>query len=811
MKRCQTVVCRGLTGVVVMLLLMCGMTAFSANLRFASGGKALVKIATGEPMAKYDAFAAEDLQRYLGGMAGAEFQVVKEADLAPGEAAIYLGQTKAAESLGLKAESFAREEWCIRCMGEKGLVITGGLPIGTFYGVWAALNHLGCYALTWDQDAIPNQPELSYDGFEEQRKPVFGGRMIYDHQIGIIRRSSKEDSLLKTYYRWILRNYVNGRQDNAPMPYYVSGVFHIPHRHQYHSMETYLPADKYFESHPEYYWMTENGRRERPPRPGYNGGLCMSNPEVVRLVLARLREMIEEDRKLFPKEEWPTVYDISRMDGSRYFCKCPKCLEIEKVEGSQQALFYRFLNQIAEPIAKEYPELTIRTFGGLDESDKPDHSRPLDNVLLWISDKYTISDCFRPLTNPINDEQRQRLERISKDGKRFMIWDYWNLGGKTYFTPPRVETTFNALQPDIQFFRKMGATDMFIEVSTDDGAPQNFIPLCYFVAYQLMIDPERDAEKLADVFIQYYFGPNAELMRQWFKEIRAGVAVETRRQPSMGAVRWSYCDGDFMLNSYKRLKAAAAALPEGDIYRKRLEYEMIALVWGIIADWRLWEKQFLAENIGFEGLAEECRHYAREFVERYTDNPKRVTDLYVTGFEDRFNLYAQKPPIPEKFKDVPEENLLILGYAGYLEKRTYGAWIVPDKEAICGRAFCGGNKSEEFHGANKVIGPFAKHGFKTTYFEAAGAKCLIETVPEDEKYHWYKMEGKATIRPEHCSFWGQGWAIHAKLGVFYNPDDPKDNVWDEVWMRAKFTGPAYVPGSTRKNAMFLDQVVFVRK
>ena len=810
MKRKGMEVGQAVQRMVAAVLLLAGMAVCAGNLKLASGGKALFKIATGEPMAKFDQFAAEDLQRYLGGMAGAEFQVVKESELAPDEAAIYLGQTKAAEKLGLAVDTFAGEEWCIRTLGEKGLVITGGLPIGTFYGTWAVLNHLGCYALTWDQDAIPSSPELIYDGFEEQRKPVFGGRMIYDHQVGLVRRSSKDGSLLQTYYRWILRNYVNGRQDNSPMPYYVSGVFHIPYPQQYHSMETYLPADKYFESHPEYYWMTESGRRERPPRPGYNGGLCVSNPEVVRLVLERLREMIRNDRQRFPKEEWPTVYDISRMDGSKYFCKCPKCQEIAEEEGSQQCLFYRFLNQIAGPIHEEYPELIIRTFSGLDTSEKPNHTKPLDNVLLWISDKYTLSDCFRPLTHPINDESRDRISTICKDGKRFMIWDYWNLGGRAYFTPPRIETTFNALQPDIQYFRKIGATDMFIEASTDDGAPQNFINLCYFVAYQLMIDPERDAEKLADTFIQYYFGPNADLMRQWFHEIRAGVAVEPRRQPSQGAMRWSYCTGDFMLNSYKRLKAAAISLPEGNIYRRRLEYEMIALNWAIIADWKLWKKQFEAEGIAFASLVEECRHFAWEYVTRYAENPNRVKGVYTSAFEDRFNMVGQKPPVPDQFKDVPEEKRLILGYAGFLEKRSYGAGIVPDKDAISGRAFCAGNKSEDYHGVNKVIVPFQKHGFKTTYFEAAGAKCLLETVPQDEKYHWYKMEGKATIKPEHCNFWGQGWVIHAQLGRFYDPEDPLDNVWDEVWFRAKFTGPAYVPGSTAQNGILIDQVIFKR-
>ena len=43
-----------------------------------------------------------------------------------------------------------------------------------------------------------------------------------------------------------------------------------------------------------------------------------------------------------------------------------------------------------------------------------------------------------------------------------------------------------------------------------------------------------------------------------------------------------------------------------------------------------------------------------------------------------------------------------------------------------------------------------------------------------------------------------------------NRKSPENNSWDEVWMRVKFTGPAYVPGSSQQNAIVIDQVVFVR-
>ena len=66
--------------------------------------------------------------------------------------------------------------------------------------------------------------------------------------------------------------------------------------------------------------------------------------------------------------------------------------------------------------------------------------------------------------------------------------------------------------------------------------------------------------------------------------------------------------------------------------------------------------------------------------------------------------------------------------------------------------------------------------------------------------------------PNSGSFWTQG-ASHANIEHLYVLTDGNeaDNTWDEGWFRAKFTGPAYVPTSTKKNGIYIDLVVFVRK
>ena len=60
--------------------------------------------------------------------------------------------------------------------------------------------------------------------------------------------------------------------------------------------------------------------------------------------------------------------------------------------------------------------------------------------------------------------------------------------------------------------------------------------------------------------------------------------------------------------------------------------------------------------------------------------------------------------------------------------------------------------------------------------------------------------------------WGHYWATQCDLSDLYRRDDglPEDtNVW-EIWVSIKITGPAYVENSTKKNEVYMDQVMLVK-
>ncbi|MBO4631434.1 MAG: DUF4838 domain-containing protein, partial [Lentisphaeria bacterium] len=633
----------------------------------------------------------------------------------------------------------------------------------------------------------------------------------YGHQFS---RVNADPKVIKAYNRWLLRNRINGEQSKKMPSLYTYGSFHMAQPYPYHTFDLFVPPEKYFKTHPEYFAMNEHGKRFPPDRPHVGGSLCLSNPEVAKVTLNTLREMIRKDHAEHPKEEWAYVYDISRLDAISYICKCPKCLAIIKEEGTELGLLMRYINTVAREIRKEYPEIIIRTSGSLSNNPPPTKTLPESNVLIRIGDKFTYSDPFVPLSSPINKKSKEVFESWKNIAKKMALWDYWNLGGDVYFNPPRVETVFDSIQSDLQYFRDIGITDIFIEASRDYAFPQNFIDATYFVANQLLVDPDDDPEKLVDIFFRNYYGPAAPALKKWFNEIRAGIKKHPGRQASMGVGNWIYADVSFIFNSYLMLKKASESLPENSVYRDRTDWERIAVIGYILAHRPSFQKVLQKHDLKFDDLIAECRLLVKRYIRRF---PCKRPEAFDRDFEKRFSPYVNELKRPAKFKDVPEENFRMIAWPDLRGSRQLCSQVENDPESIQGKALKSAHKESSYHGVDIVLP--GRGRFRSTLFqlrnavELGGAVTLrLKEVPQDEKYHWFKFPGSFEFK-QRSAFWGNGWAIQGKTNHLYMLTDgtASDNTWDEVWMSAKFTGPAYVPGSKKENAIWVDMLVLIRK
>ena len=789
----------------------------------ARDGRAQLKIAISEEPDRLEKMALADLQEFLKRMTGASFESIHETQLQAGEPAIYLGWTKFAGKQGIDCAKLGKEEWVVRSVGDS-LVITGGRPVGTFYAVWRFLNRLGCYAMAMETYSLPKHPTLMVEALDIQGKPSFDGRLIYNDFIGPAIQGGMPKDLQEQYRLFAFRSGTNGLQSALQKQYHYGDIFNISTMPFQHTLCLYVSPKKYFQEHPEYFSMNADGKRVKPKGGaiGSRGSLCMSNREVWNITLESLRGFIQKDRKERAKEDWPVVYDISILDNTPYICKCPECTAISKEEGSEAGLLFRYINHVATEIAKEYPEIIIRTFAYSATRIPPKITKPAKNVLLNVCDEFGTADAFRPLTHPLNVQNLAAAKKWATVGNMFLFYDYWNIHNG-FFDPPRWETVLDAIQTDLRIFQGLGGRGMFVEYERDLVNPQPFYDLVYFVGSQLLMDVNEDVEALVDAFLPAYYGSAAPVMKRLLQEMRQGVKEQPTRQTIHNAGNWKYFTPAYALSCYRAMKDAAAGLQAGCVERQHVENELLTLIWCVLARQASFMPTFQAAGIQREALVAECEAFAKQHIERICPTkPKR----FWKQFHAKFDKHKIVLPRPKKFAGVADENFRLVAYPQAKTYKRLHSSLVDDPDSITRKAILslGPKDSENHHGIGKMIQAtptikvpnlkFALGNIGSPRYIHPGTRWEINTVlgkvHQDEKYHWYKLKGKIDLQSSSY-FWGHAWAIQFVTDSLYLLTDgiADNNVW-EAWFSAKFTGPAYVPGSTKENAIWTDMVAFVR-
>lgn len=733
--------------------------------------------------------AAGELQQYLQQITGRRFPVIEEEKFDRKLPAFYVGHTRFARKNGIDFTSFAPEEYLYRSAG-KNLILGGHRFNGNDYAVWKFLeNELGVRWYTFESTFVPRRKTLAFGKLNRRGKPAFSERDIYAKKWahGLAPRWSAE------YTRLERRNRLT-RGNRSPVILSALPGF-------CHTFYEYVKPEKYFRSHPEYFSMNGKGKRFHGSSKDRSGGqLCLSNPEVARVASEQLITFIRQDRSRLPKEKWPTMYDISQCDSTYEICLCPECKKLTAAEGSESALVVTFLNRIAKRIGKEYPEITLRTFAYISTGKAPKTLRAAGNVLIRWCDVYGFSDCYRPLNSPHNAAQKKELDAWKKQGARIGVWDYWNMDmDGAYFTPPRVETIVDAIAPDIRYFRSSGVEMVFVEAEcTQFINPQNFYDLHFYLGSQLLDEPDKDENVLIADFLKNHYGPAGGKMREVLDRIRSAVRNEKNAMFYVSNRPFrEYQTGTFLRQVYEKLKEAHTLTPPGSDWRYRVEKEMITPIGTILSN------PHIKTGLDRKKLLREYKALRLARIEKYAD-PKKKTGL-IRRLETDVAKYGFEAEIPEQFKKYFPDRIRLLAYPDFVRS-------VPDPDSVTGRTYPAPREKED---RRHVLKPQVA-GYLPTYFgvydyeSRKSAMLRLKEIPQDEKYHWYKV-GRFEIG-KRSVLWGFFWLTQIPLSQLWTPADGlKDfNIWT-FWISVKVTGPAYVKNSTRPNQICLDQVILVKE
>ncbi|NLC57941.1 MAG: DUF4838 domain-containing protein [Armatimonadetes bacterium] len=467
-------------------------TSAEAGITLVKEGRSPYRIVVPRDAIASERHAANELQAFLKQICGATLPIIEDRGPLPPRAILlgnnaYLERVKA----GVDFARLGQEGFTIRTVGPH-LVIAGGRPRGTLYGVYTFLEEeLGCRWFTPKVSRIPRQETIRLGDLDNTQVP----RLEY-----------REPFWFDAYDGdWAARNKANS--SSARLEEKHGGK--IVYEGFVHTFNTLVPPERYYDEHPEYF-SEINGKRMK----GYYQ-LCLTNPDVLRITIEGVKEWLKKNPKA-------NIVSVSQNDTGGW-CQCANCLKVEEEEGgAHSGPLIRFVNAVAEAIEAEYPHVAIDTLA-YQYTRKPCKTRPRPNVIVRLC---SIECCF---SHPLEEEDTSFKEDIigwSKLCDRVYIWDYTTTFAHYVLPFSNIEV----LQPNVQFFVKHGVKGIFEQGAYQSPGGADAWLKAYLQA-KILWDPDCDVERHRWEFMQGVYGKAAGPVDRYLRLMRWHVLDNNIHQP----------------------------------------------------------------------------------------------------------------------------------------------------------------------------------------------------------------------------------------------------------------------------------------
>ncbi|MHB0935550.1 MAG: DUF4838 domain-containing protein, partial [Armatimonadota bacterium] len=477
-------------------------------------------------------FAAEELQRYLHEMSGAELPI---ADRATGPAIV----------LTTDKDLPNEDAHTLRMEGDR-LYLTGGSPRAVLYAAYLLLERLGCGFCIPGIETIPEQRTLTVPALDLTEVPAFPVRSQVDFPFT---EAPLEWNL--ALIDWLAKNRFNWYHP-APNAFGEPAAWFerkdvlleaLARRGLHlqiggHSLHTWLPPARYAEAHPEWFALLKRDRRWQrvPPL------VCVSNQEMHREVAENICAFLDRNPEVEAVDCWEA--DIGE------FCQCPSCLDgiprsadEETRRAAYMVSYIGLINDVARVLAARHPGVkvaaTVFCAGGLTAPQRcPEVA---DNVI--ITPCHIMRDSYLPLQDsPAN--LRLLAMDVSWRGKarHVQIYEYYNA-----WTNSGIYPIVNVMAEDLQLLRHLG----FTRIETDQAG---WNPVNLYAAARLLWNPELNWEDIIADFCRRHYGDAAEAMTRYWLDLERGI----RRKPGYiadlgGSTQYLLSQKDAALAELRRL------------------------------------------------------------------------------------------------------------------------------------------------------------------------------------------------------------------------------------------------------------------
>ena len=717
-----------------------------------------------------DLAAVKLLGGHLGKVFGREVSIVEEAQAEAQRPAIELVSDPAMDE----------EEWRIQTDGNR-IRISGGCPRGLYYGVCEFLERFaGVRWFTAWETKIPHLSSFAVPKQELRGKPAFP-YLRYEYDALRFR----EDMVFHG------RNRATGFSAGA----HVSGItpVSIGNGHTFHLLTKALPKEL-----EHCLPVNEKGVRIRSETSEGPGQICFSSREFREFAKQEVGKWIEKKQAELKKSgqgvQKIAWIDLSANDNQN-FCQCEDCRELYRKYGAVSGAQLEFINDIAFA----FPDQTFQTFAYGKSSMPPTGIRARENVMVqfaFLSVDGKSCDLLRPLSAQTNAPLRAMYEKWSEIVDKKAVWAYQRVFSMTEMFP-WPQCCYWYIPEDIRYYHRIGIRKFFAE-SEYPRSPRAFHDLHVYLSFRMLNDPDCDAEALIREFFEFQYGPAAPAMRNYADYLKRRLDAVPGTLNQLPIPARSCFDAEFFRIIDGFLTEAEKLAGDDPGLLKRIAIERVPVD---MAALYMWDKYGKHAFVSRDKVCDRLESCVGIMLDRYFPGKSKAEEA-VRNFErKRIDRLRNPIPIPPGMDDLNIVQVPALDGTP--------SQLVDDPDALYGKALKSPAVSEKW--------AHDKHPLQFGVYDQTDKTHLLrrvfkpEELAQDEKYHLY-LVGRTVPNVYHkIVLWGHiTWSLRLMdlLKPALDATDPDREM--DIYVSCKVTGPAYVKGSTKENAIFVDKVVCVK-
>ncbi len=726
----------------------------------------------------FEKTAAEELAQHLKQAYGTEIATVSE-KTASGGMSIFVGNTALAKASGIDCATMGNEDWMLKSLDGKRILLVGGSPRGVIYSAYELLERL--YGVLWLDEHFTVVPKSALDKW-----PSIDIKGMPDFRIRSIHSYFSSDDKARWLYK--SRNRINyfhdeerGKVFRETMPKYgIFCMYGLPTKacHTYYYYTKDLPPED-----EDCFSMNKQGKRVRSTSGSGPGQICLSNPKTLDVFEKKLREFIAADIKETPDNP-PVLYEVSANDNASE-CQCPGCRALVEKYQSYGGAVMDFTNSLAERIEKDYPYIKLQMFAYNTAAKPPVGIKARPNVLVRLAQLGTEwtgghRESLRSLNHPNNAEALAELNAWAPIAN-ISIWDYW-----VTYCGTAAGICYEAIADNLRIYHKLGVESFFVEHEFPMQIP--FYALRLWLGKRLLNDSSLNLDELTDKFMAGYYGDAAPVMKELLlfmvnrqSEIKEDLGnFSYRNRPDFTEEYFATCE--------KHISKALELAKTPD-YRKHVIMERLVMNYARLRRFKNTASSDMPAFFKF--IRDDCDVVWQDWAS--TSKWFLRTVAMYEGVETPI-------PMPEEYDGCKVIHQITWhDTLDYVPVRT----VYADPDAAGGRALKAEDQATGYSGM--TFGYYVKGKQK---FVQQHGPLPIDQIAQDGKYHFYKV-GKVTLDKTGFFHAHRSWTDQWFTDHLYVPGGDNDYI---AYISLKCVGPAYVKDSKDKvSAIYSDRVLLVRE